>query len=137
MSTIAETSASAGISTGADVVRSAQQAEAHETLRRQADGLTGRMARTANRGLRAHAQTLDSEQREELKATINEWVGQVFFGTLLREFRTTLNRDNPLNGGRTGAIFTGRLDQELLSRLARSSRFGVADAITESWLGTQ
>ena len=80
---------------------------------------------------------LDDEERAELESRISEWVGHAFFGVLLREFRATLNRNDPLAGGRAGTIFNGQLDQELLSRLGRSDRFAIGTSIAKSWLGTQ
>lgn len=84
--------------------------------------------------LRTHASGLDERSLGELETVTNELIGRVFFGTLLREFRSGLDKGNPLTGGQTGAIFAGRLDDQLLSRLGQSHRLSVTRSMSQSWL---
>jgi len=92
----------------------------------------------ALRALQANEGTKDPQELRKLRlAAVNEVVGQVFFGTLMREFRSSQDVENPLSGGRAGATFTGALDQLLLQRLAGSSRFQVGQALAKSWFGLE
>ena len=85
--------------------------------------------------LRAYADKLDPRGREKLQEAVGKVVGEVFIGTLLRQFRAGLNTDHPLSGGKVGAIYTSRLDQELLTRLAGSKRFTAGAEVAKRWIG--
>lgn len=74
-------------------------------------------------------------QRAELKKNIREMVGQVFFGTLMKQMRSEMDPENPFNGGKVGRTFGAQLDQTLISQWAVSGRFDVADKIAEQWTG--
>ena len=87
--------------------------------------------------LRTCAAKLDAGGREKLQEAVSKVVGEVFIGTLLREFRAGLKSDNPLSGGKVGAIYTSRLDQELLTRLAASKRFAVGTEVAKRWMGLE
>lgn len=86
--------------------------------------------------LRARAAMLSPAKRGELHRKVSSTVGQLFLGTLLQQFRASVATDNPLTGGRSGAVYRNQLDFELLSRLTQSNRFAVGDAIATQWLGT-
>jgi len=53
----------------------------------------------------------------ELIQNANLVYNQIFWGTLLREFRET-SEPTVLDGGRGGAIFTRQLDQEIIRRMS-------------------
>jgi len=85
--------------------------------------------------LRAYAANASSAQQAELKEKIRQVVGQVFFGTLLRQMRSQLDMSNPLNAGRAGQTFASQLDQFLLERLGKSKQFAPAEKIAQMWTG--
>ena len=85
--------------------------------------------------LRAYAAGASPEQRARLEKTISQVVSEVFFGTLLRQMRSELDMSNPLNAGRAGQTFASQLDDFLLERLGKSSRFSVGRKIAEMWTG--
>jgi hypothetical protein len=68
---------------------------------------------------------------------IQQLVGQVFFGTVLKEMRSEMDSSNPMNGGKAGQTYMGQLDQYLIDKIAGSSNFKVGQKIAESWMGTQ
>ncbi len=89
---------------------------------------------TAN-DIKNYAAQASSEDREKLLKNVREFVGQTFFGTLMKQMRSEMNPDNPFNGGKAGKTFRTQLDQTLISRWAESSRFEVADKIAREWTG--
>ena len=94
------------------------------------------MSTTAINSLRVAARNSDAGTRQELHDKVSSLVGEVFLGTMLREFRATQDTSNPLTGGRTGAIHTRKLDQELISRLAASQRFDIGKVVADRWIGS-
>jgi len=89
----------------------------------------------AHNVLKESAATASPEEREKLVKDIREFVGQTFYGTLMKQMRSEMNPDNPFNGGKAAKTFGTQLDQLLISRWAQSSRFEVADKIARQWTG--
>jgi Rod binding domain-containing protein len=85
--------------------------------------------------LKNQAAKASPADREKLLKNVREFVGQTYFGTLMKQMRSEMNPDNPLNGGKAGQTFRAQLDQTLISRWAESSRFEVADKIARDWTG--
>ncbi len=85
--------------------------------------------------IRKYAATASPEEQDRLLKNIREFVGQTFYGALMKQMRSEMNPDNPFNGGRAGRTFQTQLDQTVISRWAESSRFEVADAIARQWTG--
>ncbi len=85
--------------------------------------------------LRHYGQTLDPAGREKLREAVGKVVGEVFLGTLLREFRGSMDMENPFNGGKAAATFRQRLDQELLTRLTASKSFTIGEEVARRWIG--
>ena len=78
-------------------------------------------------GLRAWNGQFD-QQALKLKKLTNQFVNQVFYGTLLREFR---NAQQPtiLDGGFGASAFTRQLDIHLIERLSQQGDSPVAQAL--------
>jgi hypothetical protein len=73
--------------------------------------------------------TTDPAGRETLlrqKAT--EFVNQVFYGTLMREFRNA-QQPTMFDGGPGGTAFIRQLDMELISRISQRGDSSLADAL--------
>lgn len=85
--------------------------------------------------LRQYAAGASEEDRARLRQNIREFVGQTFFGTVMKQMRSEMNPDNPLNGGKMAQTFGTQLDQVLISRWAKTARFEAADKIAQQWTG--
>jgi Rod binding domain-containing protein len=85
--------------------------------------------------LKAYAAEATPEQKEQLQTRIRELVGQVFFGTMLQQMRSTMDSSNPLNGGKAGQTYARQLDQELIARLSSSTNFEIGQKMAEQWTG--
>jgi len=69
-------------------------------------------------------------QLTQLQAKANELVGQIFYGTLLREFRES--SETPfLSGTPGGTTFLRQLDQEIISRLSKRQCSPLADTLVK------
>jgi Rod binding domain-containing protein len=62
-----------------------------------------------------------SKDDARLRKTFNSFVGQVFFGQLLKAMRKTVGKPAYLHGGRAEEIFQQQLDQILGEKLAEVS----------------
>jgi len=60
-----------------------------------------------------------------------QFVGEAFFGLLLKELRKSTSTEHLLGGGRGEATLQPQLDQFVVERLATSRNFPVADAIVD------
>ncbi len=86
--------------------------------------------------LKAYSRQATTTEREKLQKNVRELVGQVFFGTLLKQTRSEMDPENPLNGGKTGQTFTAQLDQLIVSKWADSTNFKIGQKIADQWMGT-
>lgn len=68
-----------------------------------------------------------SEDDNELRKTFQAFVGQAFFGQMLKAMRKTVGKPAYFHGGRAEEIFQQQLDQVLGERLAKAS----GDALSE------
>ena len=64
-----------------------------------------------------------------LRKSINEFVGLVFYGQLLKAMRNSPLKSDIGHGGRGEDIFAGQLDIELSQQVGRASGSGLSDAI--------
>ena len=66
---------------------------------------------------------------DQLRPVARQWVGQTFFGTLLKQAReSSFAEDSPLSGGRGGQAFGSLLD----GHLAEGAASGAGDRLVES-----
>lgn len=77
----------------------------------------------------APAAPRDAERREALRQRVSEWVGQSFFGQLMKQMRESPFKTDLTSGGRGGEVFASLLDQTLAPRLSRGAGAGLVDAI--------
>lgn len=80
------------------------------------------------RGLQAGENTADERR---LRETFAQFVGEVFFGQLLKAMRKTVGEPAYFHGGRAEEVFRGQLDQVLAEKLARRSGAQLAGAMYE------
>ncbi len=62
-----------------------------------------------------------------LRETFKQFVGEVFFGQLLKAMRKTVGEPAYFSGGRAEEVFRGQLDQVLAEKLARQAGAQLAD----------
>lgn len=84
-------------------------------------------ARPAHDAVRASGQADLAAARKAAQ----QFVGETFFGLLLKELRKSTSKDHPLYGGRGEETMQPVLDQFLARRLAESRNFALADALAE------
>lgn len=66
------------------------------------------------------AATGNAEQKE-LRQAFDSFVGEVFFGQMLKAMRKTVGKPAYLHGGRAEEIFTQQLDQVLAQKLGETT----------------
>jgi Rod binding domain-containing protein len=69
--------------------------------------------------------------QKELFKTAQKWVGQTFFGTLLKQMHESPFKSDLFSGGRGGEAFSTLYDQHLAERMARASGRPLANAIVK------
>ncbi len=86
------------------------------------------------------ASTLPAEPRlpeslpaddSELKETFNEFVGEAFFGQLLKAMRKLTDKPAYFHGGRAEEIFQRRLDEMMAQKLSDASSEQIAQPMYE------
>ena len=73
----------------------------------------------------------------KLRPVVQQWVGQTFFGTMLKQARenSLVDQDNPLSGGRGGQAFGSLLDQRYAELSASKQGGKLVDAIVNQIAG--
>lgn len=64
---------------------------------------------------------------ESLRALVGDFVGNVFYGTLLRELQNSTIKGKYLHGGRGEDVFRGQLNMELAKRMVRAPNDPIAN----------
>jgi Rod binding domain-containing protein len=68
---------------------------------------------------------------KELFKTAQKWVGQTFFGAMLKQMHNSPFKSELWSGGRGGEAFSTLYDQHLAERMARASGRPLANAIVK------
>lgn len=68
-------------------------------------------------------------KRADLRRNVGEFVGNIFYGTLIRQMQASGLKTKYLHGGRAEDAFQGQLGIELAQRLGRSTNNPVADRL--------
>jgi Rod binding domain-containing protein len=72
-----------------------------------------------------------SHDDARLRKAFNSFVGQVFFGQMLKAMRKTLGKPAYFHGGQAEEIFQQQLDQVLGEKLAEASGSKLSDPMLE------
>ena len=56
-----------------------------------------------------------------LRSTFDQFVGETFYGQLLKSMRTSVGKPAYFNGGRAEEVFQSQLDQELVQEMSQAS----------------
>lgn len=78
---------------------------------------------------------LDTAQADSMRDRVGELVGQIFYGTLLREMQASKLKGPFGHGGRGEEVFQGQLNMELAMRIGRSGNNPITDRLYEDWFG--
>jgi len=70
-------------------------------------------------------QQIDSAR--EVRKTFQTFVGESFFGQMLKSMRSTLDKPAYFHGGRAEEVFRGQLDQTLAQEMTKSSADQISD----------
>ncbi|MEM9354188.1 MAG: rod-binding protein [Planctomycetota bacterium] len=72
-----------------------------------------------------------SEQKlaaaQEVQETFRQFVGESFYGQLLKSMRTTVGKPAYFHGGRAEEVFRGQLDQTLAEHMTEANSDQIAD----------
>lgn len=70
-----------------------------------------------------------SGRRADMRRNVGEFVGNIFYGTLIRQMHASSLKTKYLHGGRAEDAFQGQLGIELAQRLGRSLNNPIADRL--------
>ena len=70
----------------------------------------------------------------ELKEAFTDFVGQTFFGELLKQMRATVGKPAYMHGGFGEDVFQSQLDQVLVERISDSTASSFSDPMYELML---
>jgi hypothetical protein len=73
-----------------------------------------------------------SQRAAALRRATGEFVGDIFYGTLLREMQQSKFKTKYLSGGRAEEAFQGQLSMEIAKRIGRSGNDPVARRLFKS-----
>jgi Rod binding domain-containing protein len=62
-----------------------------------------------------------SEDEKQLREAFDNFVGETFFGQMLKAMRKTQGKPAYFHGGRTEEVFTAQLDQVLAEKMTAAS----------------
>ena len=72
------------------------------------------------------------ESAKQIREHVGEFVGTVFYGTLMRQMEDSSIKGKYGHGGRGEEIFQGQLNMELAKRMGRSPNDPIANCMYES-----
>ena len=80
---------------------------------------------------------INTDLATRLRPVAQQWVGQTFFGTMLKQARESplADKDGPFGGGRGGAAFSSLLDQTLAEKASRGAGEKLVDALVDRIAG--
>jgi len=80
----------------------------------------------------ARGEASDAGRAAKLKETFTQFVGETFYGQMLKSMRATVGEPAYFHGGSAERQFQARLDQQLAQDMASSGSAGLADDLFES-----
>ena len=72
-----------------------------------------------------------SAAEPQLRDVFDSFVGEVFYGQMLKAMRQTVEKPAYFHGGQAEEIFRGQLDQILAQRMAKTNNGGLTDSMFE------
>jgi flagellar protein FlgJ len=80
------------------------------------------------------AATDTPEATDELKTAFHDFVGQTFFGEMIKAYRSSQQPSKYFNGGRAEEIFQGQFDQVLTEKLSEASASKIAEPMYDLFM---
>jgi Rod binding domain-containing protein len=77
------------------------------------------------------------EKHKKLVEQTQKWVGDAFYGTLLKKMRESPFKSEIFDGGRGGEMFTTLFDQQLAGRMSKAAPDPLVKAIVKKIEGNQ
>ena len=74
---------------------------------------------------------LTSDSTEELRKQFTQFVGEAFYGQMLKAMRATVGKPAYFHGGRAEEVFQGQLDQQMSEHLTEASASKFAEPLFE------
>src|SRR5262245_46350207 len=71
------------------------------------------------------------DKTDELKQKFTEFVGQAFFGQMLKSMRSTVGKPAYFYGGHAEEVFQGQLDQTMAEHMTKQSASKFAEPMFE------
>jgi Rod binding domain-containing protein len=65
--------------------------------------------------------TLNGKDKAELRQAFDSFVGETFFGQMIKEMRKSVGKSAYFNGGRAEEIYQEQLDQALAKNISHAS----------------
>jgi flagellar protein FlgJ len=69
----------------------------------------------------ANSKEAQAKKDEKLHATFTQFVGETFFGQMIKSMRSTVGQAAYFNGGQGEKIFQGQLDQTMAEQMTKAS----------------
>jgi Rod binding domain-containing protein len=79
----------------------------------------------------AGSPSLDGNNSAELRKQFTQFVGEAFYGQMLKSMRATVGKPAYFHGGRAEEVFQGQLDQQMAQHLTEASAEKFADPMFE------
>ena len=76
-------------------------------------------------------QRAEQGQRAELRDVFNQFVGETFYGQMLKAMRQTVREPAYFHGGRAEEVFQSQLDQVLAEKMSETSAATFTDPMFE------
>ena len=74
---------------------------------------------------------LAGDKSQELRERFTQFVGEAFFGQMIKAMRATTGKPAYFHGGRAEEVFQGQLDQKLAEHLTEASAAQFAEPMFE------
>ncbi len=74
------------------------------------------------------------EPNNDLKEAFDDFVGQTFFGEMIKAYRSSQQPSKYFHGGRAEEIFQGQFDQVLTEKLSEASASKIADPMYDLFM---
>lgn len=100
------------------------------TTQRVDDGKLAQAVRGAEQ-LQKQVEASEPDQAEQYRETFQQFVGETFFGLMIKSMRATTDKPAYFHGGRAEEVFTSQLDQQMSQQLAKESAGQFADPMFE------
>lgn len=102
---------------GQNAAASFKLSEAHSA--RVADGKVFKLAKAKERSA------------DDVRATFTQFVGETFYGQMIKAMRSTVGKPAYFHGGRGEDVFQGQLDQQMGQHLTESTAAKFSDPLFE------